>query len=194
MLPRQGADIRTGRMKSFIISRPLVWIGALACTAAALAVTTARPTVGTVWSLGLVAGGVFLSLAAMLRARRTWQSGTGLVRKSVVAGLLASGGALGLFFVLLFYDLGFHHPSWEERDGEFVVKSWTVRGFDAHHGSTQELYFRDTLVTERLDSYVHHPTRENVVIFTSFATDDTVHHTHVFDGETLRTLRIGSAR
>jgi len=152
---------------------------------------TARPVLGTAWSLALVAGGVFLSLSAILRARQTWQSGTGLVRKSLVAGGLMSAGAVGLLLVLLFYDMGFYHPSGEERDGEFVVKSWTISGIDAHRGSARSLHFRDTLVTDRLADYVRHPTRQNVIIFTSYATEDIEHHTHAFDGDTSRTLRIG---
>lgn len=172
------------------MSKPLIWVGVVAGVTGILAITMAKPVLATVSAFALVAGGVFLSLVALLRARNRWRARANAAG-ILVAGLIAAVGVVGLGIVLLFYDMGFDHPLSERADGEFVVKSWTRRGIDAHRGTFRSLFFRGTLVTDRLSDYSRHPTRQNLVIVTSHATDDIIHDTHVFDGDTSRLLRIG---
>lgn len=172
------------------MSKPVAWIGAIAVTAGILAITMAKPMLAAPWSFTWITLGMFLSLFALYKARTHWRARAESFWRIVRAGLSAAAGLVGLLGVLLFFEMGFWHLERETADGDFVVKRWTTMGMGGDYG-TSSLFFRGKLVVERVDNYVRHLTSENLIIVTSYAADDILHHTHVFDGETSRLLRIG---
>jgi hypothetical protein len=175
------------------MSKPWPWvvgIAAVSIIAGILAVTTAKPMASPAWAFAGIAAGVFVSLIALHRAWMHWRARSHSYWKVVRAGLCAATGIAGLLAVLLFFEMAFWHPDRVTVDGDFVTRRWTTMGVGGDYG-TNSLFFRDRLVVERVDKFERHPSRENLIIVSSYSADDIEHHTHVFDGETFRLLRVG---